>query len=97
MKLPSLLQEAWLAIRTNRSRTILTVLGIVIGVGSVIAVVASGDGAKQVIGDLLGQFGSTSLIVYPQLPRASASKGPLKFEEITRDDIETDQRLRRRP
>ena len=31
MRLPSLLHEAWLAVRTNRSRTALTILGIVIG------------------------------------------------------------------
>ena len=89
MKLPSLLEEAWLAIRTNRSRTLLTILGIVIGVGSVISVVGIGDGAKQVVGELLGQFGSTSLIVYPNFVEIRASKGRLKFEEITRDDIET--------
>ena len=54
MRLLSLFEEAWLAIRTNRSRTALTILGIVIGVGSVISVVGVGDGAKQVVGDLLG-------------------------------------------
>ena len=89
MRLPSLLEEAWLAIRTNRSRTALTILGIVIGVGSVIAVVGIGDGAKQVVGELLGRFGSTSLIVYPNFPAIRESKGRLKMEEITREDIET--------
>jgi putative ABC transport system permease protein len=89
MRLPSLLEEAWLAIRTNRSRTALTILGIVIGVGSVIAVVGIGDGAKKVVGELLGRFGSTSLIVYPNFPAIRESKGRLKMEEITREDIET--------
>ncbi len=88
MRFMSLVQEAWLAIRTNRSRTALTMLGIVIGVGSVIAVVGVGDGAKTVVGDLLGQFGSTSLIVYPNFPAIRESKGRFKFEEITREDIE---------
>jgi putative ABC transport system permease protein len=89
MRLHSLLEEAWLAIRTNRSRTALTILGIVIGVGSVISVVGVGDGAKQVVGDLLGQFGSTSLIVMPNFTAIRESKGKFRFEEITRDDIET--------
>jgi putative ABC transport system permease protein len=89
VRFASLVQEAWIAIRTNRSRTALTMLGIVIGVGSVIAVVGVGDGAKTVVGDLLGQFGSTSLIVYPNFPAIRESKGRFKFEEITRDDIET--------
>jgi len=87
MRIASLLEEAWLAIRTNRSRTALTMLGIVIGVGSVIAVVGVGDGAKQVVGDLLGQFGSTSLIVYPNFPAIRESRGRYRFEEITREDI----------
>jgi len=89
VRLTSLFEEAWLAIRTNRSRTALTILGIVIGVGSVISVVGVGDGAKRVVGDLLGQFGSTSLIVAPNFTAIRESKGKLRFEEITRDDIET--------
>jgi putative ABC transport system permease protein len=88
VRISSLLEEAWLAIRTNRSRTVLTMLGIVIGVGSVIAVVGVGDGAKQVVGDLLGQFGSTSLIVYPNVTAIRESRGRYRFEEITREDIE---------
>jgi putative ABC transport system permease protein len=89
MRFFSVVEEAWLAIRTNRSRTALTILGIVIGVGSVISVVGVGDGAKQVVSDLLGQFGSTSLIVMPNVTAIRESKGKFKFEEITRDDIET--------
>ncbi len=89
MRLIPLVEEAWLAIRTNRSRTALTILGIVIGVGSVISVVGVGDGAKTVVGDLLGQFGSTSLIVAPNFTAIRESKGKFRFEEITRDDIDT--------
>jgi putative ABC transport system permease protein len=88
VRIASLAEEAWLAIRTNRSRTVLTMLGIVIGVGSVIAVVGVGDGAKQVVGDLLGQFGSTSLIVYPNVTALRESRGRYRIEEITREDIE---------
>jgi putative ABC transport system permease protein len=87
MRLHSLLEEAWLAIRMNRSRTVLTILGIIIGVGSVISVVGIGDGAKQVVGDLLGQYGSTSLIIFPNVSAIRESKGRYRFEEITRDDI----------
>jgi putative ABC transport system permease protein len=89
MRLPALIEEAWLAVRTNRSRTILTILGIVIGVGAVISVVGIGDGAKQVVGDLLGQYGSTSLIVFPNVSAIRGSKGRFRFEEITREDIDT--------
>ncbi len=89
MRVASLFEEAWLAIRANRSRAALTILGIVIGVGSVIAVVGIGDGAKHVVGDLLGRFGSTSLLIYPNFTAIRESKGRYRFEEITREDIDT--------
>jgi putative ABC transport system permease protein len=89
MRFISVVEEALLAIRTNRSRTALTILGIVIGVGSVISVVGVGDGAKTVVGDLLGQFGSTSLIVMPNFQAMRESKGRYHFEEISQEDIAT--------
>jgi len=84
----SLIYEAWLAIRSNRSRTALTLLGIVIGVGSVITIVGAGSGAQVVVRDLLGDFGSTSLIVTPNIAVIRESKGRYRFEEITRADVE---------
>ena len=89
MKLTPLLEEAWIAIKTNRSRTALTILGIIIGVGSVISVVSIGDGAKQVVGELLGSYGSTSIIVLPNFPEIRESQGKYRPEEISREDIET--------
>mgnify|MGYP001335054211 CR=1 FL=1 len=83
----SLLSEAVIAIRANKFRTALTLLGIVIGVGSVIAVVGVGDGAKTVVRDLLGSYGSSSLLVLPNFSQISESRGDLEPEEITREDI----------
>jgi putative ABC transport system permease protein len=88
MRVIPLLQEAWLAIRSNRSRTALTILGIIIGVGSVISVVSIGEGAKEVIGDLLGEFGSTSILVMPNFPAIRESQGRFHFEEMTRRDVQ---------
>jgi putative ABC transport system permease protein len=88
LKIRSLFYEAWLAIKNNRSRTALTLLGIVIGVGSVIAIVGVGDGAKTVVRDLLGDFGATSLMVTPNISVIRESKGKYRFEEITRQDID---------
>ena len=45
----TLLREAVQSIRANRMRTVLTMLGIVIGVGAVIVMVALGNGARQQI------------------------------------------------
>ena len=57
--------EAMDSVRENRVRTLLMILGLVIGIGSVITVVGVGEGAKIVISDLLSDFGSTSLIIMP--------------------------------
>lgn len=49
----------------NKARSFLTMLGIIIGVGAVIAMVSLGDGAKQQITDRITAIGSNLLIVTP--------------------------------
>ncbi|HLW04999.1 MAG TPA: MacB family efflux pump subunit [Azoarcus sp.] len=56
------------ALRANVFRTILTLLGIVIGVASVIAMLAIGDGAKQSVVDRISAMGSNLLTVRPGAP-----------------------------
>ncbi len=87
MRFLQLLTEAIISIRANPSRAALTVLGIVIGVGSVISVVGIGDGAATVIRQALGEYGSTSLLVLPNFPELRASRGKFRPEELTRQDI----------
>lgn len=56
------------ALRSNIFRTILTLLGIVIGVASVITMMAIGDGAKQAVVDRISTLGSDLLTVRPGAP-----------------------------
>ncbi len=56
------------ALRANLFRTVLTLLGIVIGVGSVIAMLAIGDGAKQIVLDRISAMGTNLLLVRPGPP-----------------------------
>ena len=56
------------ALRANLFRSMLTLLGIVIGVGSVIAMLAIGDGAKQAVIDRISAMGSNLLLVRPGAP-----------------------------
>ena len=49
----------------NRVRSILTMLGVVIGVASVIMLVSIGEGARSYIGRELGNLGTNILIVVP--------------------------------
>jgi putative ABC transport system permease protein len=53
------------ALRANKLRSLLTMLGIVIGVGAVIAVVALGTGAQQAVKDRIAALGTTLLTVMP--------------------------------
>lgn len=72
---PSLVDELYTAGKTairslfgNLFRTFLTLLGIVIGVASVITMMAIGDGAKQAVVDRISSMGSNLLMVRPGGP-----------------------------
>ena len=56
------------SLRMNLFRTILTLLGIMIGVASVIAMLAIGDGAKYSVMDRISAMGTNLLIVRPGMP-----------------------------
>ncbi len=56
------------ALRGNLFRTVLTLLGIVIGVASVIAMLAIGDGAKQIVLDRISAMGTNLLLIRPGQP-----------------------------
>jgi putative ABC transport system permease protein len=88
MKFSAILREAVDAVATNKSRTALTLLGIIIGVGSVITVVGVGSGAEAIIGELLGSYGSTTLLIFPNETARSENRKRYRYEEITREDIE---------
>jgi putative ABC transport system permease protein len=60
-----LLKEAWISIGTNRMRMFLAMLGIVIGVGSVVLMLAIGSGSKRAVEDAIHSLGSNLLIVNP--------------------------------
>ncbi|MDQ6718836.1 MAG: ABC transporter permease [Gemmatimonadota bacterium] len=53
------------ALRANKLRSFLTMLGVVIGVGAVIAVVALGRGAQQSVNARISSLGTTLLSVFP--------------------------------
>ncbi len=64
------------ALRANKLRSLLTMLGIVIGVGAVIAMIALGRGAQQAVNDRIKELGTTLLTVQPgqQMSRGFASE-----------------------
>jgi putative ABC transport system permease protein len=59
------LKIALRALRTNKMRSFLTMLGIIIGIAAVIAMVAIGTGASKIISDQIASVGSNILLVLP--------------------------------
>ncbi len=53
------------ALRVNVMRSLLTMLGIVIGVGAVVVMVSVGAGARELIGDQIRSIGSNLILVVP--------------------------------
>jgi macrolide transport system ATP-binding/permease protein len=56
------------SLRVNLFRTVLTLLGVVIGVASVVAMLAIGDGSKQQVLDRIAAMGTNVLIIRPGAP-----------------------------
>ncbi|MFI7603028.1 ABC transporter permease [Actinoplanes sp. NPDC049681] len=83
------LAEAWRvaldALRANRLRSVLTMLGVVIGVAAVVALVAIGTGTKQQIEQQVEGLGSNLLIVVPG--RLEAGSAP-SVSTLSLDDLD---------
>ena len=71
------------ALRRNKTRSFLTTLGIIIGVGAVIAAFAVGEGANKVIDEQIASFGTNSVTVMRER-NAQSTGDNAKF--LTEDD-----------
>jgi macrolide transport system ATP-binding/permease protein len=69
VSLSASLQEAlitaWRSLRVNLFRTILTLLGIIIGVAAVVAMLAVGEGSRQKVMDRISAFGTNLMLIRP--------------------------------
>jgi len=94
MKLFNLLRIALRALQRNKLRAFLTMLGIIIGVGAVIAMVAIGQGSKKSIQDQLSSMGSNMITIRPnsnQTPGGGARLDVSTVQTLTLDDIKAIQ------
>lgn len=78
-----ILRIAIRALRRNKTRSFLTTLGIIIGVGAVIAAFAVGEGANRAIDDQIASFGTNSVTVMRER-NARSTGDTAKF--LTEDD-----------
>ena len=74
------------ALRANKLRSLLTMLGIVIGVSAVIAVVALGRGAQKAVNDRISALGTTLLTVNPGQARGSGVQFGGNSAKLTIED-----------
>lgn len=81
-------KAAWRALWQHRFRTSLTLLGIIIGVASVIVMLAVGEGSKRRVVEQLGAFGTNLLYISGQRGNARSPGG-----QITREDVQAIARL----
>ena len=65
MKLLNILLSAFRALQRNKMRSFLTMLGIIIGVGAVIAMLAIGQGAEYSVKEQIAALGTNVLMVFP--------------------------------
>jgi len=89
INIPDTLKISLRAIRINKMRSGLTMLGIIIGVGSVIAMLAVGTGASEKIKTQLAGMGTNLLLVHP----GSTTSGGLRMgmgsqPTLTKDDAD---------
>jgi len=93
INIPSTIKISVRALRVNKMRSALTMLGIIIGVGAVIAMLAVGTGASEKISQQISSIGSNLIIILP----GSTTSGGLRMgmgsqPTLTRDDAEAIQK-----
>ncbi len=75
MRLASTFTIALRAIKRNKMRTALTMLGIIIGVGAVIAMVGIGSGAKKQVEDQIASLGENVILIFPGSSNTGGVRG----------------------
>jgi putative ABC transport system permease protein len=77
------------SILRNKMRSLLTMLGIIIGVGAVILLVAIGQGAQSRIREQIENLGTNMLVITPGTSsQGGVSRGAGSFNRLTLDDVE---------
>ncbi|MBK9990736.1 MAG: ABC transporter permease [Verrucomicrobia bacterium] len=93
MRLLTTIIIAFRALRRNKLRTILAALGMIIGVGAVIAMVAMGNGAKSQIESSIASLGQNMITIFPGSLTSGGMRGGWgSASSLTVDDAEAIKR-----
>jgi len=89
MKWKNLIKVAFKSIVKNKMRTLLTMLGIIIGVAAVIVMVAIGKGAEKRIQDQIASMGTNLITIFPgSMQSRGVRMGPDSGVQLTLEDVE---------
>ncbi|BCX15187.1 MAG: ABC transporter permease [Candidatus Parcubacteria bacterium] len=91
MRIKDLVNESLDSLRSNKLRTLLSILGIMIGVAAVVSMISLGEGSKISIQRSIESLGSNNLIIFPgvvQPGRGFVSSGRGDAQVLKKDDIE---------
>ena len=81
--------SAWCTLRANPIRSVLTALGVVVGIAAVIAMVAIGDGARRQVAHQIESLGTNLLLVLPgSTTKQGVRLGLGSRPSLTQDDAE---------
>jgi putative ABC transport system permease protein len=79
---------AWEGLTLNKARSFLTTLGVIIGVGAVIVMMAVSAGAEAEIADQINTLGANLIIVVAEFSRGGFSDGPREPPGLYYDDLD---------
>ncbi|RZJ67647.1 MAG: FtsX-like permease family protein [Flavobacterium sp.] len=88
MNLPNLIKIAFKALKLNKMRAFLTMLGVIIGVASVITMLAIGEGSKESIKTQISSMGSNMITVRPGAGMSGGVRqDPSTMQSLTLNDL----------
>lgn len=89
MNIINLIKIALNAMKRNKFRAFLTMLGVIIGVASVIAMLSIGQGSKESIREQISSMGTNMVIIHPgQEKRGGVSMGNTSSQSLEERDLE---------
>jgi len=93
MKIPNILLSAFRALQKSKMRSFLTMLGIIIGVGAVIAMLAVGQGAEYSVQQQISSLGTNVLVILPGTQQTGGVRvGAGSVTTLTADDAQAIQK-----
>lgn len=93
MRITDTLQAAGKSLARNRGRAALTMLGVIIGVGSVVMMTSVGASMEQLILGQISSIGAKSMVIFPGQQEGAEGTVQAGFDSLTFSDVEALKKL----